>query len=61
MRRRERRYIKEVLDYEDRYNETGSGCPPIVPKLLLSIFIRAGDILIILSAIAGLLLACLCK
>ena len=58
MRRREAAYIREVLDYEDGYRP-GAGCPPIVAKLLLSIYIRLGDILFMSSFIVGLLLAIL--
>lgn len=54
--RKESQYIREVLDYESQYgakNSGNNGCPPIMAKLLLSIFIRLGDLLVVLSLLLG--------
>ena len=64
MRKKERQYIEEVLDYETRYeanNGRVDGYHPIVLKLLLSIFIRLGDLLIVLSSLIGIALLLLIK
>lgn len=53
------RYIDEVCDYESQYerdNTTDCQCPPIVPKLLLSIYIILKPIPMIFCFFCGLLL-----
>ena len=47
--KKEKRYIEEVIDYEHRYGADKA----LIPKLLLSIYIRLGDVLIIVSLILG--------
>ena len=62
--KKESKYIEEVLGYETRYqSEHGgkNGYPPSLLKLLLSIYIRLGDLLVVLSFCLGLLLVVIAK
>ena len=52
-------YVREVLNYEREYNANNrrDECyPPIVPKLLLAIYLRLGFILGTLGFLAGVIL-----
>ena len=51
--KKEKRYIEEVIDYEHRYGADKA----LIPKLLLSIYIRLADIMIEASIIIGILFA----
>lgn len=60
-----REYALEVLDYERKYYACGrsndtpnNGYHPIVPKLLLSIYLRLGVLLGVLSILLGVVLVC---
>lgn len=64
MLKKERNYINEVLDYETKYkanNGGKNGHEPIMLKLLLSIFIRLGDLLVVFAFLFGALLLILFK
>lgn len=63
--RKENPYIAMVLDYECNYraeHENNDGIEPVVAELLLAIYLRLGNIFIMLSAFLGAFFAfILCK
>lgn len=55
-------YIHEVLDYERQCNSNRGryNCyPPIVPKLLLAIYLRLGVLLALTGCLVGIVFVCM--